>query len=189
LRTNRKNGQQGKELKGRAVTCAVAQPPASFLSGTREHLIVDAVRCWREARDHGRAVLPILFARLELRHAGFLAPAIDALLAVLEAWSGRRFTAGGAAGATLTGDERQLLALLDSAPPPAATHAARPGLTAPLHVALRSTRLIMRGEVGQQRDAPATPTQAPIFFVAATEGKAERSHAGSAQQTIVPASD
>ncbi|WP_197413597.1 hypothetical protein [Sphingobium baderi] len=27
-------------------------------------------RCWRETRDHGRVVLPTLFARLELRRAG-----------------------------------------------------------------------------------------------------------------------
>lgn len=152
------------------MTCAFAPMPVSLLSEARERLVVDAARCWREARDHGRAVLPILFARLELRRAGFLAPAIDALLAMLEAWSGRRFRAGNPAAADLTDDEHWLLNLLDKSPAPSPLHAARPGLTAPLHVAVRSTRLIIRSVLGQDVTVPTTTAHTPIFFAPATDG-------------------
>src|SRR3546814_2799596 len=72
-----------------------------------ESLVVDAVRCWREAIDRQRPVLPTLFARLETHHAGFLAPAIAALLAVHEAWLGQRFRAGEPARADLTEDRSE----------------------------------------------------------------------------------
>src|SRR3546814_19710335 len=79
-----------------------------------ESLVVDAVRCWREAIDRQRPVLPTLFARLETHHAGFLAPAIAALLAVHEAWLGQRFRAGEPTRADLTEDERRLFTLLET---------------------------------------------------------------------------
>lgn len=136
-------------------------------------LVVDAVRCWREATDRQSPVLPILFARLETRQAGFLAPAISALLTMLEAWSGRRFRAGDAGASHLTEDERQLLALLDRPTPPI-TRAARPSLTSPLRIALRSTRIILRKVLGQEIPQPSAPdASTPIFFGPAQDRPSE----------------
>src|SRR3546814_9866433 len=93
-----------------------------------ESLVVDAVRCWREAIDRQRPVLPTLFARLDTHHAGFLAPAIAALLAVHEAWLGQRFRPGEPARADLTEAARRLLTLLETNALPALEKAAKPGL-------------------------------------------------------------
>lgn len=112
-----------------------------------EAIIVDAVRCWRESIDRHRPVLPTLFARLEARNAGFLAPAIAALLEVHEAWSGKRFGAGDRVAAVLTKDERMLLGLLETETPP--HHGVRPGLVSPLRIALRSTRILVRWVLGR----------------------------------------
>jgi hypothetical protein len=80
---------------------------SSFTASTvPEAIIVDAVRCWRDALDSQFPVLPTLFARLETNGAGFLAPAIAALLALHEAWSGHRFQAGDRAASALTTDDR-----------------------------------------------------------------------------------
>jgi len=145
------------------VTYAISLPTNAALAP--EALVVDAVRCWRETIDRRRPVLPILFARLETRQAGFLAPPVNALLAMFEAWSGRRFRAGDPAMPSFTDDELHLLALLETATPPVVP-AARPSLTAPLRIALRSTRIILRRVLGQERDTPpAGADETPIFFV------------------------
>lgn len=127
------------------MSCVAAAFPDPL---TPEAIIVDAARCWRETVDRHRPILPTLFARLEVRDAGFLAPAIAALLSILEAWSGRRFRAGDESAAVLTNDEQVLLGLLETAAPPAAIHASRPGLTGPLRVALRSTRIMLHHVLG-----------------------------------------
>lgn len=127
------------------MSCVAAAFPDPL---TPEAIIVDAARCWRETVDRHRPILPTLFARLEVRDAGFLAPAIAALLSILEAWSGRRFRAGDESAAVLTNDEQVLLGLLETAAPPAAIHASRPGLTGPLRVALRSTRIMIQRVLG-----------------------------------------
>lgn len=109
-----------------------ASPMIAAAPWAPESLVVDAVRCWREAIDRQRPVLPTLFARLETHHAGFLAPAIAALLAVHEAWLGQRFRAGEPARADLTEDERRLFTLLETNALPAREKAANPGLAGPL---------------------------------------------------------
>jgi len=149
------------------MTCAFVPPPTA--TAAPAWLVVDAARCWREARDRGHAVLPILFARLEIRRAGFITPAIDALLATHESWSGRRFCAGHAATHELTDDEHEILGLLGGGLPLRADRAARPSLTAVMQVALRSTRIILRAIVGPGLPAPAAPHDAPIFFVPTEE--------------------
>jgi len=137
-----------------------------------EAIIVDAVRCWRAAIDRQSPVLPTLFARLEANGAGFLAPAIAALLAVHEAWSGQRFRAGPADASALTDDEHYLLGLLKTATPSPAIIAARPGLTGTLGIALRSTRIVLSWVLGRDLpppSAPVSPQQAAASAGAATE--------------------
>ncbi|WP_336965932.1 hypothetical protein [Sphingobium aquiterrae] len=122
-----------------------------------ESIVVDAARCWREAVDRHRPILPTLFARLEVRDAGFLAPAIAALLSILEAWSGRRFRAAHENAAALTGDEQALLGLLETATPPPCPHVSQPSLTKLLRIALRSTRILLQYVLGRDIEASGSP--------------------------------
>ena len=140
------NKEQGVLKEEPTLSCVVASPIPDSLPA--EAIIVDAVRCWRNAIDRHLPVLPILFARLEARGAGFLAPAIDALLALHEAWSGQRFRAAHESATTLTDDERRLLGLLETAAPPQAATPSQPGLARPLHIAVRSTRILIRWVLG-----------------------------------------
>ena len=156
-------------------------PPTDVVPAP-EALVVDAVRFWRETRDRQRPVLPLLFARLETRQAGFLAPALNALLAMLENWSGRRFRAGALAAPELTADERRLLALLTASAPATDPNPARPGLTAPLRIALGSTRILLRRVLGRDIDGSPPPgNEAAIFFTLDSERQQDRAPALPAQ--------
>ncbi|MBB4633894.1 hypothetical protein [Sphingosinicella soli] len=118
-----------------------SSPPSS--TGVHEALIIDAARCWREARD-GDSPLPTLFSRLEQRRVGVLAPSLNALFAVHQAWSGRRFRTAASESAGLTEDERHLLQLLHGGVNAVPYGAKRPSLSGPLQIALRSTRVMLR---------------------------------------------
>jgi len=159
------NTEQGDFREEIILSCvAVSSFTASIAP---EAIIVDAVRCWRDAIDRQSPVLPTLFARLEANRAGFLAPAIAALLAVHEAWSGQRFQAGDRAASALTEDELRLLGLLENTTPPPTAIPLRPGLTGPLRIALRSTRILVRRVLGRDiGEWEATPAaeDAPMFF-------------------------
>lgn len=146
--------------------------PPIHASLMAETLVINAVRCWRETVDRHQPVLPALFARLETRQAGFLAPAIDALLTIIEAWSGRRFRASHPAATMFTEDELNLLRFLETTSPPMA-RAARPSLNDPLRIALRSTRIILRHVLNQEvGQLPDHSDAAPIFL---TDGIERRS--------------
>jgi hypothetical protein len=79
-----------------------ALAPASILLGS--------VRCWRRARDTGRAAQPALHAELSPVGLGMLAPMLDGLFAAFEATYGRRLEIARDTDAWLSPDE---LALLD----------------------------------------------------------------------------
>jgi hypothetical protein len=81
-----------------------ALEPASILLG--------AVRCWRHARDSGRAGQPALHAELAPDGLGMLAPVLDGLFAAFEATYGRRFEVAGDTDAWPSLDERTLLDFL-----------------------------------------------------------------------------
>lgn len=119
---------------------AFASPAASA--------VIDAARIWRVARDLGQPVQPTLFARLDLRGSGILAPVLDALLTLFEAGFKRRFDAGEPADAALTNDEWQLLELLDRGYAPAPVGQVQPELAPALRTALRSTRIMLRAVLG-----------------------------------------
>ncbi|WP_293781990.1 hypothetical protein [Sphingosinicella sp.] len=121
----------------------LASSPSS--ASFHEALVIDAARCWREARDGDCPPLPTLFSRLERRRVGVLAPSLNALFAVHEAWSGRRFRAAASESAGLTEDEQHLLDLLHGDASAVPDAAKRPGLSDPLRIALRSTRIMLSG--------------------------------------------
>jgi hypothetical protein len=68
----------------------------------------------------------------------------------------------------LTDDERSLLGLLKAAAPPAAAIPSRPGLSGPLRIALRSTRILMRHvlgrDLGEVKEASVSAPGTPMFF-------------------------
>lgn len=130
---------------------ALASPAASA--------VIDSARIWRAARDLGQPVQPILYARLERLGSGILAPVLDALLTLFEACFRRRFDAGDSADAALTGDERQLLNLLDRDCPAAPIAQVRPELALALRTALRSTRIMLGTVLGLAPDG--TMARAP----------------------------
>lgn len=124
----------------------VAAVPGSAPSTTTA--ILEAVRSWRVARDAGNSIQPALYGLLETRGYGLLAPVLDGLLTLFEAASRRRFDAGAPSDSVITGDEHQLLDLLEgdeSVPPP--TDQLRPDLAAALRVAVRSCRILLRSMI------------------------------------------
>ncbi len=135
------------------MSLAIAVPaPAPSMTAA----ILEAVRSWRVARDTGNpdSIQPALYAPLETRGYGLLAPVLDGLLTLFEAASRRRFDAGAPSDSAITGDEHRLLDLLegDDATPP--TDQLRPDLAAALRVAVRSCRIMLRSMIrpGDRRD-------------------------------------
>src|SRR3546814_16828625 len=110
-----------------------------------------------------------------------------ALLDVHEAWFGQGCRAGEPARADVTEDERRLFTLLETNALPAKEKAANPGLAGPLHVALRSTRILIRRVLGRDigHFSPSA-CHAPIFLAspARATGNAPTSCGGAAEQAF-----
>lgn len=125
-----------------SLVIAVPAPAPSMTAA-----ILEAVRSWRIARDTGNSIQPALYAPLETRGYGLLAPVLDGLLTLFEAASRRRFDAGAPSDSAITGDEHRLLDLLegDDVTPP--TDQLRPDLVAALRVAVRSCRIMLRSMI------------------------------------------
>jgi len=121
-------------------------------------IVVDAARCWREARDCRDPTQPRLFAKLTIHDCGILAPVLDSLMTLCEAALGRILRTGSGPGRSQ--DERLLLDLL-TAPELVCkwTCVDREPLRA-FGSALRSTNIMMRmalghSLLGQRRRSPA----------------------------------
>lgn len=105
-------------------------------------LIVDACRTWRLAQDANQPVQPSLFAAMDPRSEGVLAPVFDSLMTLYESVLGRSMRPGG--DASLSDDENLLLDLLSG------TRSMRPlvrcaeGVATAFEAALRSTRIMLR---------------------------------------------
>jgi len=119
---------------------AFASPAAST--------VIDAARYWRIAHDLGQPVQPALFTRLGIPGSGFLAPVLDGLLMLFEASFRRRFQAGDPSDTELTGDEKELLELLNRADATTPMEHLRSDLAPAMRVALRSTRIMLRSVLG-----------------------------------------
>lgn len=134
-------------------------PPTSWISA-HAGLIVEAVRCWRSARDEAAPAQRRLYAHLAPREHGLLAPVFDGLLTIVEAATCRRFVAG--EGTRPSSDEHRLLDLLDGADPASAIRC--PNLASALVAALRSARFMLALVVKPADEAPAIAATRPLFF-------------------------
>lgn len=114
--------------------------PAQSLTST----LLEAVRSWRIARDAGGSIQPALYAPLERRGYGLLAPVLDGLLTLFEAGSRRRFDAGSPSDSAITGDECRLLNLLEGGDVTPPTDQFLPDLAAAMRIAVRSARVMLR---------------------------------------------
>ncbi len=108
-------------------------------------MLIDAARCWRDARDSGQLAQPSLSRALAEHDCTLLAPVLDSLCLFYEAALGRPMAVGSTLA--LTADERLLLDLLDGShgqclggPKHAATA---------LDCALCSTRVMLALTLGQ----------------------------------------
>ncbi len=100
-------------------------------------LLIEAARCWREARDSGKAVQPSLFALLSRHGHDMLAPVFDSLMTLAEAVSGKQIAVG--SGPDLSEDEHRLIGLLEGTD----TLPRKGGLALSLHVAVRSLQILL----------------------------------------------
>ena len=121
-----------------------SSPPANAPLATRS-IILDATRCWRNARDSHSPVQPALYQALMAHSCAVLTPVLDSLLALYETCIGRQLRAGASGQADISGDEHDLLDLLTApdrdAALPGCVH---PGLVGALRIALRSARIMLR---------------------------------------------
>lgn len=103
-------------------------------------ILIDAARCWRDARDSGQSVQPSLSRMLAKHDCGMLAPVFDSLMTLCEAALGRSITVG---AAMLSDDEHMLLGLLDGSRPRRACIDCAQGPGSALDCAICSTRIMM----------------------------------------------
>ena len=138
---------------------STVSPPTVATLVTRS-IVLDATRCWRDARDSRRPVQPALFQALAVHRCGLLTPAIDSLLQLFEKCTGRRFRTGARGQAGLSGDEQQLLDLL-AGPERGETvvldTAASPRLARAMRTALRSARIMLRLALEPGDHIPSSP--------------------------------
>ncbi|MBJ6123388.1 hypothetical protein [Sphingomonas mollis] len=104
-------------------------------------ILIDATRCWRDARDAGVAVQPCLSRTLTGHQCAMLAPVFDSLLRFYEDALGRPVTVGHAG--TTTEDEQQLLGLIDGSLVRRACLNCPAGAAMGLDCAICSTRIMM----------------------------------------------
>jgi hypothetical protein len=120
-------------------------PPAPEATAVAA-ILIDATRCWREARDSGRPAQPCLFRTLDEHNCTMFAPVFDSLCLFYEVALGRPMTVGDAM--TLSDDEHLLLGLMDrSMPRQYLTCSQDVGAT--LDCALTSTRIMLALTIGQ----------------------------------------
>ena len=108
-------------------------------------ILIDAARCWREARDSGQSVQPCLSRTLGQHDCTMLAPVLDSLCLFYEAALGRSMTVGEALA--LSGDELLLLGLVDGSKPRQCLTCPK-GVGATLDCALCSTRIMLALTIG-----------------------------------------
>jgi hypothetical protein len=104
-------------------------------------IVLDAVRCWRKARNAGHKVQPCLTAVLRDHGCEMLAPCFDSLMLLSEAALGRPIRVGEAH--MVSRDEHLLLDCLASAQWARAGKACSDGIASALDCALRSIRIMM----------------------------------------------
>lgn len=109
-------------------------------------ILIDAVRCWRGARDAGQSVQPCLSRTLAAHDCTMLAPVLDSLCLFYEAALGRPMTVGHPSA--LSDDEHLLLGLMDGTRPRQCL-ACPNGVATALDCAICSTRIMLALSIGQ----------------------------------------
>jgi len=120
-------------------------PPASDATAVPA-ILIDAARCWRQARDSGQSVQPCLSRTLDRHDCTMLAPVLDSLCLFYEAALGRPMRVG--AALVLSDDEHLLLGLVDGSRPRQCLVCPN-GVGATLDCALCSTRIMLALTIGQ----------------------------------------
>ncbi len=108
-------------------------------------ILIEAARCWRDARDRGQTVQPYLSRTLSEHDCSMLAPVLDSLCLFYEAALGRPLAIG--AALSLSDDEHRLLGLLNGSMPPQCLDCPK-AMAAALDGALCSTRIMLALTVG-----------------------------------------
>ncbi len=108
-------------------------------------ILIDAARCWRQARDSGQSVQPCLSRALDQHDCTMLAPVLDSLCLFYEAALGRPMTVGEALA--LSDDEHLLLGLMDGSRPRQCLNCPKDAAAA-LDCALCSTRIMLALTLG-----------------------------------------
>lgn len=122
-------------------------PPLSPEAAAPAAILIDAARCWRDARDAGRSVQPSLFKTLSRSDCEVLAPVLDSLMMLCEAALGRSFATG--SEARISEDEHLLLGLIDGSKLRHACIDCAEGTASALDCAICSTRIMMGLMIGQ----------------------------------------
>ena len=117
-------------------------PPPSQDAGIMPAMLIEAARCWREARDEHQPVQPSLFALLSRHGLDMLAPVFDSLMTLAEAVSGKWIAVG--SGPDLSEDEHRLIELLDGT----GGFPRQGGLGPSLDCAVRSLQILMTRTIG-----------------------------------------
>ena len=125
------------------MTRHFSPPPRDAAAPTA--IVIDAARCWRQARDGGHPILPRLAHALAAHDCTMLAPVLDSLCLFYEAALGRPLTVGEAP--TLSEDEHLLLGLLDGSRPRTCL-GCTDGTASTLDCALCSTRIMLALTLG-----------------------------------------
>ncbi len=113
--------------------------PPAYEATAVPAMLIDAARCWRNARDSGESVQPCLARTLDAHGCTMLAPVLDSLCLFYEAALGRPMTVGRALA--LSGDEHLLLGLVDGSRPRRCLDCSRDAASA-LDCALCSARIM-----------------------------------------------
>jgi hypothetical protein len=118
-------------------------------------MLVDAFRCWSEARMAGEPVQPCLSRVLDAHDCTMLSPVLDSLIHLYEIGLGRPVLAGD--GPDISEDEHLLLDLIDGRFSRKACLACDKDIATALDCAICSTRIMMALTVPPHAAAP-TPT-------------------------------
>ncbi|MCJ2184686.1 hypothetical protein MTR62_18620 [Novosphingobium sp. 1949] len=121
------------------MTCHFPSP--RFDTSVNSALLVEAARCWRQARDGGHPGQPGLFPVLSAHDCEMLVPVFDSLMGLCEDALGRPVAVG--EGAWLSDDERMLIGLIDGSMPRGACIACAQGAGSALDCAICSVRIMM----------------------------------------------
>jgi hypothetical protein len=125
-------------------------PPPSFDPTVHRTIIVEAARCWRNARDTGESVQPCLYNTLVPHNCEMLAPVLDSLMSLCEDALGRPVAVGDARA--LSSDEHLLLGLIDGSKPRHACIDCPEGAATRLDCAICSTRIMMDLTIARSTD-------------------------------------